>query len=287
VGSALVRYLTARKHEVVPLVRSRSKAGIYWNPESGEIELDKLNGFDAVVHLAGENIASGRWTPARKARLLSSRVKGTSLLSESIAKLLPPPQVLVSASAIGYYGDRGAEPLREDSAPGRGFLADCCRQWEAATEAAVQKRIRVVNLRIGVVLARHGGALGKMLLPFRLGLGGKVGSGDQYMSWISLEDLCSAILCAIQTDTLRGPVNAVAPEPVTNLEFTKTLGQVLSRPTIFPLPAFAARLAFGEMADELLLSGQKVEPAKLLGSGFEFKYRTLESTLREILGNRR
>jgi hypothetical protein len=192
----------------------------------------------------------------------------------------------VSASAIGYYGDRGDEILREESASGSGFLAEVCREWEAATESAVQKRIRVVHLRIGVVLSPLGGALAKMLLPFRMGLGGIIGSGRQFMSWIALDDLVGSITYALTTDVIRGPVNAVAPHPVMNREFTKTLGRVLGRPTLFPMPAFAARLAFGEMADELLLSSTRVEPARLSATGYVFRHATLEGALRHLLGRK-
>ena len=195
----------------------------------------------------------------------------------------PPPQVLVSGSAIGYYGDRGSEVLREESGPGTGFLPQVCRQWEAATDAATRKGVRVVHLRTGLVLSGKGGALGKMLLPFKMGLGGKIGSGDQYWSWISIDDLCAAIIHCIQAASLRGPVNMVSPSPVTNLEFTKALGRVLGRPTLFPMPAFAARIALGEMADALLLAGARVEPAKLLASRFVFRHTDLESALRQVL----
>src|SRR6266566_4624603 len=239
--------------------------------------------MNAVVHLAGENIAGGRWTAARKERILNSRVKGTKLIAETLGNLPQPPQVLVSASAIGYYGDRGSELLREQSPPGTGFLPDVCRQWEAATDAATRKGIRVVHLRTGIVLSGKGGALRKMLLPFKLGVGGKIGSGEQYWSWISIDDHCAAILHCIQASSLHGPVNAVSPSPVTNLEFTKALGRVLHRPTIFPLPALAARLVLGEMADALLLASARVEPAKLLGSRFVFEHKDLEPTLASLL----
>jgi uncharacterized protein len=284
VGTALVKHLTANGHEPLPLGRSRSiPNGIVWNPDTGEIEAEKLAGIDAVIHLAGESIASGRWTAAKKQRLINSRLKGTHLIAETISKMSRPPSVLVSASAVGYYGDRGDEILREESAPGRGFLADLCVQWEAATEPATRKGIRVVHPRLGIVLARHGGVLGKMLLPFKLGVGGKVGSGDQYMSWITLDDLCSILLHCVQASNLHGPVNAVTPNPVTNLEFTKALGNALSRPTIFPLPAFVARTALGEMADELLLSSARVEPRKLIVSRFGFRHPQLGAALRNIL----
>ncbi len=241
-----------------------------------------LEGVDAVVHLAGENIAE-RWTAAKKARIRDSRVKGTQLLCETLTRLSSPPKVLVSASAIGYYGDRGEETLTDDSPPGRGFLPEVCRAWEAATEPARQQGLRVVQLRLGVVLSVAGGALAKMLPPFRLGLGGVLGSGRQYMSWIALDDVVGTLQHAVVTDALQGPTNAVAPRAVTNQEFTKTLGKVLGRPTAMPLPAFAARLMFGEMADELLLASARVQPTKLLASGYQFRYPELAEALRHLL----
>ncbi len=286
IGSALIPVLTREGHRVIRLVRAEPKPGeaaIRWDPEAGTLEMAGLTGLDAVVHLAGENIA-GRWTAGKKARIRDSRVKGTRLLSESLARLPEPPNVLVCASATGYYGDRGEEILHEESAPGSGFLAEVCREWEAAADLAVQRGIRVVHLRFGLVLSPKGGALAKMLLPFRLGVGGIVGRGSQYWSWIALDDAVSAIHHALFTDTLRGPVNAVAPHPVTNREFTKTLGRVLGRPTPFPMPAFAARLAFGEMADALLLASARVEPAKLLATGYRFRHPELEGALRHLLG---
>ncbi len=242
-----------------------------------------LQGLDAAVHLAGESIAQ-RWTPERKARILKSRARGTRLLSESFARLTQLPCVLLCASAIGYYGDRGEEVLTEESPSGVGFLAEVCREWEAACEPAVRKGIRVVNLRIGVVLSAAGGVLPRMLLPFRMGLGGRVGHGRQYMSWIALDDLVGVIVHALTCDTLAGPVNAVAPHPVTNVEFTRTLGRVLRRPTVLPIPAFAARLALGEMADGLLLASTRVQPARLAASGYAFRYPELEGALRHVLG---
>jgi uncharacterized protein (TIGR01777 family) len=280
VGSALVSSLQSAGHEVVRLKRPEQ-----WDPDSGTIDSSVLSGSDAVVHLAGENIASGRWTAARKQRIHDSRVNGTKLIAETISRIDPPPRVLVSASATGYYGNRGSEVLREESPSGRGFLSEVCRQWEAATGAATRKGVRVVHLRTGLVLSTHGGALGKMLLPFKFGLGGKIGSGNQYWSWISLDDVCGIIVHCIQAAGLHGPVNTVSPSPVTNLQFTKTLGRVLGRPTLFPLPAFAARLAFGEMADALLLSSARVEPAKLIASRFVFKHKELEPTLQYLLDN--
>ena len=289
VGRALVAFLAAGGHEVTRLVRSTPGPGagqIHWDPNVGSIDTTRLEGLEAVVHLAGESIATGRWAAEKKARIRDSRVKGTRLLSDSLARLALPPSAMVSASAIGYYGDRGDDILREESGRGTGFLAEVCSEWEAATESAVQKGIRVVHLRIGLVLSAVGGALATMLFPFRMGLGGVIGSGKQFMSWIAIDDLVAGIAYALTTDALRGPVNAVAPHPITNREFTRTLGRVLSRPTLFPMPAFAARLAFGEMADELLLSSTRVEPARLSSAGYRFRYPTLEGALRHLLGKK-
>ena len=286
IGRALVPFLTAGGYGVIRLVRSkaRSDAGdVVWDPAAGMIDRAALAGLEAVVHLAGESIF-GRWTARKKARIRDSRVHATRLLSESLAQLSRPPRVFVCASAVGFYGDRGSEILREESASGSSFLAEVCREWEAATHAAANAGIRVVNLRTGIVLAAAGGALATMLLPFRLGLGGRIGSGRQFMSWITLDDLLEVILHALRTEALRGPVNAVAPNPVTNLEFTRTLGRVLLRPTLFPVPAFAARLVLGEMADELLLASACVEPAQLLATGFRFRFPELEGALRHLLG---
>jgi uncharacterized protein (TIGR01777 family) len=285
IGTALVASLTSGGHEVTRLVRRQPTAGekaARWDPMAGTIEASAIEGVDAVVHLAGENIAE-RWTPAKKANIRDSRVKGTQLLCETLARLSSPPKILVSASAIGYYGDRGEAILTDDSPPGRGFLSEVCRAWEAATEPARQQGIRVVQLRMGVVLSAAGGALAKILPPFRLGLGGVLGSGRQYMSWIALDDVVGAIQHVIITEALQGPTNAAAPRAVTNQEFTKTLGKVLGRPTVFPLPAFAARLMFGEMADELLLASARIQPIKLLASGYQFRYPELEDALRHLL----
>ena len=286
IGGALVPFLIADGHRVLRLVRSKAGSGpgdVAWDPPAGAIDRAALRGLDAVVHLAGENIF-GRWTAGKKARIRDSRAKPTRLLCESLAQLSPPPRVLACASAVGYYGDRGAEVLREESAPGNSFLADVCREWEAATQVATDRGIRVVNLRFGVVLTPSGGALATMLLPFRLGLGGRFGSGRQFMSWIALDDLLGVVRHALTTEALRGPVNTVAPDPITNLEFTRTLGRVLRRPTLFPVPAFAARLVMGEMADELLLASARVEPARLLATGFRFRFPELEGALRHLLG---
>ncbi|MDT5272543.1 MAG: uncharacterized protein QOH49_4729 [Acidobacteriota bacterium] len=291
VGRALIRSLLADGHEVTRLVRGAAQgfrapgtAAVHWDPERGEIDAKELEGHDAAVHLAGESVAEGRWDDEKKRRIRESRMKGTSLLAGALAGLSAKPKVLVSASATGFYGDRGAEILREESASGEDFLSEVCREWEKATLAASQAGIRVAHLRIGVVLSGEGGALQKMLTPFKLGLGGKVGSGSQYMSWITLEDLVGVIRHAIEDESLRGPVNAVAPGAVTNEEFTKTLGHVLGRPTIFAVPAFAARLAFGEVADALLMASTRVEPARLKEAGYQFKHPEIEGALRSALG---
>ncbi len=285
VGSALVPSLGAKGHEIIRAVRRPTdKAGeVYWNPEEGSIDAARLTGLDAAVHLAGENIAE-RWTDEKKRRIRESRVKGTRLLSETLARLEPRLRVLVSASAIGIYGNRGGEILTEESSHGDDFLAEVCREWEAATAPASESGLRVVNIRIGIVLSRKGGALAKMLTPFKLGVGGKVGSGQQFMSWVALDDVVGIIEHALTNESLSGPVNAVAPTPVTNLEFTKTLGSAISRPTIFPIPAFGLKLAFGEeMAEGTLLSSARVEPARLKESGYQFKHPTLEGALRHVL----
>jgi uncharacterized protein len=285
IGSALVSSLSAAGYSVTRLVRRPPQSGekaVRWDPLTGFIDASALEGLDGVVHLAGESIDE-RWTAAKKVSIRDSRVKGTEVLCEALAQLASPPKVLVSASAIGYYGDRGEEILREESAPGSGFLAEVCRAWEAATEPARQAGLRTVQLRFGVVLSPAGGALAKILPPFRLGLGGVLGSGRQYMSWIALDDAIGAIQQAIVTDNLQGPTNAVAPEAVTNQEFTHTLGKILRRPTVVPLPAFAARLMFGEMADALLLASAHVQPAKLLAVGYRFRYPTLAEALRHLL----
>jgi uncharacterized protein (TIGR01777 family) len=295
VGTALVEALEADGHLVRRLVRRPAPpqigerlgegSEIHWDPQAGRIDGAELSGIDAIVHLAGENLAAHRWSEAAKARIRDSRIQGTRLLCRTIAGLETKPSVLVSASAVGYYGDRGEEPVDESSSPGRGFLAEVCQQWEAETRAARDADVRVVNLRLGVVLSREGGALAKMLLPFKLGLGGVIGSGQQYFSWITRDDVVRVIQFALAAAAVSGPLNAVAPQPVTNREFTKTLGRVLGRPTIFPMPAFAARLAFGEMADEMLLSGVRVEPRALAAAGFEFQHAQLEPALRHVLSS--
>ena len=286
IGSALTLFLRAGGHQVRRLRREPSvdPDTTHWSPTDGTLADGALDGIEAVVHLAGESIASGRWTTARKARIRDSRVDGTRRLCEALAGLESPPKVLVAASALGYYGDRGDELLDESALPGTGFLPELCQAWEDAVAPARERGIRVVHLRTGIVLSPLGGALGQMLLPFKLGVGGVVGSGDQFMSWISPDDMLAITLRALADDQISGPVNAVAPHPVTNREFTKTLGKVLRRPTIVPLPAFAARLALGEMADALLLSSTRVDPAVLRAAGFEFAHPNLEDALRHVLG---
>ena len=285
IGSALIRALEAEGAEVTRLVRSFAGAGeIEWHPNQDQIDASRLRGFDAVINLAGENIAAGRWTDDQKRKIRDSRVNGTHLLSEAIAKLSKRPGVFVCASATGIYGDRGDEILDEQSDSGGGFLAGVCREWEMATAPAMQAGIRTVNLRFGPILAREGGMLAKLLTPFKMGMGGKVGSGKQYISWVAIEDAIGAIKVALQDESVRGPLNVVSPNPVTNEVFTKTLGHVLSRPTALAMPAFAAKLAFGEMADEMLLTSQRAVPKKLTQSGYEFQQPELEGALRKYLG---
>jgi uncharacterized protein (TIGR01777 family) len=285
VGRALVNALVKEKNEVVLLTRSASVSTpkILWDPQREQVDASRLEGFDAVVHLAGENIASHRWTPAVKGRIMESRSQGTAFLAKTLTGLAHPPKVLISASAIGIYGDRGEERLTDESPAGTGFLAEVCRVWESASAPVSAKGIRVAHLRLGVVLSPEGGALKKMILPFQLGLGGKIGSGQQWWSWVSLRDVVGAIQHVLQTDTLSGPVNVTAPSPVTNQEFTQTLGRVLRRPTLFPLPAFMAKLVLGEMANPLLLASARVEPKKLLESGYVFRHPTLVNALPKLL----
>lgn len=285
VGTALVSFLTARGHTIRRLVRSEATASgeISWNPESGTIDKKELEGTDAVVHLAAESIAEGKWTPEKKKRIHDSRVQGTTVLAKALGSLNSPPKVFISASAIGYYGDRGEEILREDSGPGVGFLPQVCEAWEAAAALAGEKGIRVVHPRIGIVLSVKGGALAKMLPPFKMGVGGKLGSGQQFMSWIALDDLIGVIDYVLTNETISGAINAVSPNPIRNLEFTKALGSVLKRPTIFPMPALMIRTIFGEMADALLLSSTRVHPAKLIGASYAFRYPELEGALHHVL----
>jgi len=286
VGSDLVPTLRRSGYEVICLVRRAPSADgeVRWDPEHGTIDRDGLRGVTGAIHLAGDNVASGRWTPAKKARIRDSRVRGTALLATALAELSPKPRVLVSASAIGYYGDRANEVLDETASQGSGFLASVCGEWEAAAAPARDAGIRVVHPRIGVVLAAKGGALAKMKMPFLLGVGGRIGDGSQYMSWISLEDLVSALVFALRCDELEGPVNFVSPTPVTNADFTATLGRVLKRPTPLPVPKFALRLGVGaDMANEMLLAGSRVVPTALHVRGFRWEHTSLEPALRSLL----
>ena len=285
IGSAFCAAATGFGQRVVKLRRSPSVPGDpdpSWNPARGEVDWRGLEGMDAVVHLAGETVAQ-RWSQASRARIRQSREFGTRRLVEALWRLPNPPSILVCASATGFYGDRGDELLDEQSLPGTGFLAEVCQAWEAATFPAVEQGARVVHLRFGVVLSSRGGALAKMLLPFRLGLGGKLGTGRQYWSWIALEDAVGVILHALRTDALRGPVNAVSPHPVTNREFTRVLGAVLGRPTFLPVPGFLIRLGLGEMGREILLAGGRVSPRRLEETGFGFEFPRLEAALRHSL----
>lgn len=286
VGSALTQTLSKNGHSILRFVRKKedlSDDTILWDTTKGIENPEKLNGVDVVINLAGENIATGRWTEEKKKRILESRVKGTETLCNALNTLDNPPKLLINASAIGYYGNQGDCIVNEEGPSGEGFLAKVCREWEKATESAEKKGIRVVKLRTGVVLSKKGGALAKMLLPFKLGLGGVIGSGKQWMSWIALEDLVGIVQHVIEDEAIRGPVNAVTPKAVTNYEFTKTLGKVLNRPTIFPLPAFVAKFLLGEMADEMLLSSTRVNPAVLSMTGYSFLYPDLEGAFEHIL----
>src|SRR5688572_24780762 len=287
VGKALIKSLTTDGHEIVRLVRRQAGTPeIEWHPNEGRIDAQQLEGLNVVVHLAGENIAEGRWTADKKRAIRESRVKGTSLLSNALANLSQPPTLFLSASAIGYYGDRGDELLTEKSAPGKGFLSEVCIEWENATKPAVQKGIRTVYTRFGIILDASGGALEKMLTPFRMGIGGRIGNGKQWVSWIALDDVVNGLKFLIDDKSTHGPVNFVSPIPVTNAEFTTTLGRVLSMPTLLPVPPSVVRIASGEMADALLLSGQKVAPHILQERGFSFTWPLLEPALRKILATR-
>jgi uncharacterized protein (TIGR01777 family) len=284
VGGELIASLKAAGHSTLTLSRRNAGAGsVLWDPAKGITPLGALEGVDTVVHLAGENIAGSRWTAAVKERIRSSRVEGTRNLVKSLASLKSPPKSLVCASAIGFYGHRGDERLDESSSVGSGYLADVCNAWESEAMEAEKLGIRVVRLRIGVVLSKKGGALAKMLLPFKLGVGGIIGSGKQYWSWIGLNDLVRIISFCLENEAISGAVNAVSPNAMTNYDFTKAVGAVLHRPTIFPMPAFAARLALGEMADDLLLSSIRVEPHKLQSLGFQFAQPDLTSCLKHEL----
>jgi uncharacterized protein len=282
VGRRLMRLLRASGHQVTRLVRREpnSPDERSWDPAGGRLDASALDGIHAVVNLAGDNIAKGRWTDEKKKRILESRVQTAGLLAETIAASAYKPEVFISASATGFYGNRGEEVLSETSPPGEGFLADVCRQWEAA---AMPSSIRTVLTRFGVILAAEDGALAKMKLPFKLGLGGRIGDGKQYWSWITIDDVVRVILFALTSRSLSGPVNVVSPQPVTNAEFTRVLGSVLHRPTFFPMPAFAARIALGEMVDEMLLASARAVPSKLQTAGYEFLHPDLKGGLSAAL----
>ena len=290
IGSRLVPFLQSKGHSITRFVRDKARAErddgapvVEWNPQRGELDAAELEGHDAVVHLAGEPVAEGRWTDEKKRRIRDSRVQGTSLLAAKLTECANPPHTFISASAVGFYGDCGDETLREESAAGGDFLAGVCREWEAAADAAREKGIRVVCARMGVVLSPDGGALAKLVTPFKLGVGGKLGSGEQYMSWIAIDDAVEALHHALTNAQLAGAMNVVAPNPVTNSEFTESLGRILGRPTLFTVPKFAARLAFGEMADATVLTSQRALPTRLLATNFVFKYPELEGALRYLL----
>ena len=284
IGSALTKSLKTGGHSVIHLLRTNNNPDSpVWDLDKEEIDLAQTGGNYAVVHLAGENIADGRWSEKKKNRILNSRVRGTKLLAEHFACAENKPQVFISASAVGFYGDRGEDIVDESSEVGNGFLAKVCGQWEEASNVAAEAGIRVANVRFGVVLSSKGGALKKMLLPFKMGLGGVIGSGRQYMSWLSIDDAVAMIQYVIANDSIHGSVNFVTQNTINNREFTKTLGRVLNRPTIFPLPVFAARLAFGEMADELLLSSTRVFPEKLVDSGYKFQHPDLSQALEHLI----
>ncbi len=283
VGRQLVRRLEDDGHHITPLVRRRQAEGVLWDPNTGEVDTQGMEGCEAVFHLAGENIAEGRWSAAKKERIRHSRIEGTRLLSRAIASLQHPPKTFISASAVGFYGDRGDELCDESSAAGIGFLAETCIAWEQATEIASEAGARVVLPRLGIVLSNRGGALAKMLPPFKLGLGARLGSGNQSMSWVSERDLIELLMFCLTHESLSGPVNAVAPVPVTNREFTRTLAKVLKRPACFAAPAWLLKTVLGEMAREMLLAGAHVVPSKLVEAGFEFQDPDLTSALMFLL----
>ena len=286
IGSALVNLLTSKGHTVHKIVRSKSQENeedINWLPEHGDWDTAFSNGLDAVVHLAGENIASNRWSEKKKEKIRNSRIMGTRRLCENILKLGNPPDVFVCASAIGFYGDRGDEILTEESSIGDRFLSEVCEKWEEEAAVASSDNTRVVNLRFAMVISSEGGAIPEMLSAFKKGVGGRLGSGKQYVSWVVIDDAINAIHHVLTNDSLRGPVNVSSPNPVTNKVFTKTFGKIIKRPTFMPMPAFAVRLAFGEIADELLLASTRVEPAKLIDSGFKFEYSDIGDALRKVL----
>ena len=286
VGRALTAALETRGHNVIRLVRDRKQAAsnsVFWDPHNNQLDPADLSGIEGVVHLAGESVSSQRWTDAEKKEILASRTLGTTLLGKACASLTPPPKVFVSASAIGYYGSHGSKELTEQSPSGSDFLAQVCVEWELAAQESVSPATRLVIARIGIVLGRSGGAIKKMLLPFQLGAGGTLGDGTSYMSWISLPDAVEAIIFCLENESVRGPVNLVAPAPVTNREFTEKLAKRLHRPAFFTIPKFVLRLIYGEMADQTILSSMRVLPTRLLEKGFAFKHTELEHALIAVL----
>jgi len=285
IGTALQKSFAAKGYDVIITTRGEveNDRQVQWDAEKGFTNPEKLEGIDAVVHLAGESVAGLRWTDDKKKAIRDSRVNGTRSVVDAIGKFKEKPSVLVASSAIGYYGERGDEELTESSAAGDGFLPDVCKAWEAESRRAEDAGIRTVLLRTGVVLSKDGGALGTMLTPFKLGVGGVIGDGKQWMSWISLDDHIEAINFAIENENLRGAVNSVTPNPVTNEEFTKTMGEVLYRPTFIPLPEFVVSMALGEMGDALLLASTKVLPKRLENAGFSFKYPELKPAIEHAL----
>ncbi len=285
VGSVLMPALVKDGHAVIRLVRSRpapSGSEVLWDPAAQTLDSAGLEGLDAVIHLAGEPIATGRWTLQKQSRIHDSRVQGTRLLCRALARMAHPPKIVLCASATGYYGSRGDEWLTEASEPGKGFLAEVCQAWEDAAKPLIQKGSRVVWLRFGMILSPSGGAMGRLLPLFKLGLGGRLGNGRQYMSWVAIDDAVGAILHAL-TQPLSGPLNVVSPQPVTNQVFTASLAGVLNRPAFFPAPAWALRLALGQMADALLLSSTRVEPKRLQDTAYEFQYPEIETALRSLI----
>ena len=285
IGTQLTSFLTENGHNVYRMQRNgQSDQPFSWDPAAGKISMDDAIKLDAVINLSGASIADGRWTEKRKKLILESRINSTRLLAETLAAMQNRPKLFISGSAIGFYGDSGEREVDEDSKPGSNFLATVAQRWEEATQPALVAGIRTVNMRTGVVLSPEAGMLDKLLLPFTLGLGGIVGSGKQYLSWVSIHEIVNMIQFLLENESLSGPVNLVAREPVTNLTFTKTLGAVLKRPTLIPLPAYAVKLAFGEMGEELLLSGARVMPKRLTEAGYEFVDISLEAALRSLLG---
>ena len=287
VGSSLIPFFTTGGHRVTRLVRRtnlRDENERFWDPQKGVLDLQDTDNFDVVIHLSGENIGQGWWTPQKKKRIIDSRNMTTSLIAETIARLKKPPRAFLCASAIGYYGDRGNEVMTEENECGADFISNVCDEWEQAAFPAQEKGIRTVLLRIGMVLSPVGGALKRLLPSFNLGLGGKVGSGEQYMSWISMDDMIGTIYHAINDATLSGPINIVAPDPVSNLELVRTLGRVISRPSLFTLPAWLIKLVFGEMGQEILLASTRVKPEKMTTAGYRFRHPDLEGALRHLLG---